>query len=217
MNDIHARYGRLRLEALKKKLEANRFVVAVAENPREAGEIVRDRILPEIRPASFSWGDSMTMTETGLVEEMLGRPGVTVIRTFDPSVPRAELIERRRQALRVDLFAAGVNAVTEDGRLVNLDMVGNRTAGITFGPKNVILFVGRNKIVPDLPAAMDRIKNYAAPLNAIRHEFDTPCALTGRCADCNSPQRICNSWTITEKSHPPGRIRIVLINADLGL
>jgi hypothetical protein len=217
MTEHHETYWRVRLETLSKRLTRNRFEVAVAADPADAGAIFRDRFLPEIAPRSFSWGDSMTMKATGLLEEMESRPDVEIIRTFEPGVPRSEIIERRRRALLADLFVSGVNAVTEAGQLVNLDMIGNRTGGIAFGPRHVVLFVGRNKIVPDLPAAMTRIREYAAPLNAIRHGFDTPCAHTGRCADCNSPQRICNTWSIMEKSFPPGRIRIVLINADLGL
>ncbi|MCP4687236.1 MAG: lactate utilization protein, partial [Desulfobacterales bacterium] len=117
----------------------------------------------------------------------------------------------------VDLFITGANAVTETGALVNLDMIGNRVGGITFGPGSVIIFAGRNKIVPDIKAAMHRIKNYAAPANAIRHKMKTPCAKTGRCMDCKSPGRICNVWTITQKSFPTGRIKVILINDDLGL
>jgi hypothetical protein len=96
-------------------------------------------------------------------------------------------------------------------------MIGNRVAGITFGPQSVIILVGRNKIVTDLDEAMFRIKNYAAPANAMRLDKRTPCAETSYCQECNTPDRICNSWTITEKSFPKGRIKIVLINEDLGL
>ena len=127
-------------------------------------------------------------------------------------------MERRRQALLVDLFLTGSNAVTESGWLVNLDMVGNRVGGITFGPRYVVLVIGRNKIVKDLDAAMARIKGYAAPMNAIRHEgWKTPCIKTSFCMDCSSPQRICNTWSITQKSYPKSRIKVILVNEDLGL
>jgi hypothetical protein len=105
----------------------------------------------------------------------------------------------------------------EAGQLVNLDMVGNRVGGITFGPKHVIVLVGRNKIVPDLGSAMERTRNYAAPANAMRFGLQTPCAKTARCSDCSSPDRICNTWSILEKSYPKGRVKVVLINEDLGL
>ena len=108
-------------------------------------------------------------------------------------------------------------AVTEDGQLVNLDMIGNPACAVNFGPKHVILLIGRNKIVADLDEAMHRIKNYVAPANAMRLDMKTPCVKTSCCEECKSPNRICNVWTITEKSFPKGRIKIVLINQDLGL
>jgi len=95
-------------------------------------------------------------------------------------------------------------------------MYGNRIAAITFGPKNVVILVGRNKIVPDVKEAMFRIKNYAAPINAMRLDKKTPCVKTSCCEDCKSPDRICNTWTITEKSFPRGRVKVVLINEDMG-
>jgi hypothetical protein len=100
---------------------------------------------------------------------------------------------------------------------LKLDMIGNRVGGVIFGPKFVVIMVGRNKIVSNLEAAMDRIKNMAAPANAIRHAKNTPCAKTAYCVDCKSPDRICNIWTIHEKSYPKGRIKVLLINRDLGL
>ena len=110
----------------------------------------------------------------------------------------------------------GTNALTETGKLVNLDMIGNRVAAITFGPRSVVILVGRNKIVPDVEEATFRVKNYAAPVNAMRLDKKTPCAETSYCHDCKSPERICNSWSIVEKSFPKGRIKVVLINEDLG-
>ena len=217
MSDGLASYWNIRLEALKEALEKNRFGAHVTQTASEAGKLVLKDILPNLKPRTISWGDSMTMTDTGILDALRKDKRYELIVTFDPNVPRPELLERRRQALLSDVFMTGSNAVTESGQLVNLDMVGNRVAGITFGPRNVILFIGRNKLVTDLDAAKDRIKNYAAPANIIRHDFKTPCAKTGKCMDCASPQRICNTWTVTEKSFPPGRIQIILINQDLGL
>lgn len=96
-------------------------------------------------------------------------------------------------------------------------MIGNRIGGITFGPRSVVILAGRNKIVPDLEAAMKRIRNFTAPVNAMRLDKKTPCCKTSHCEDCKSPDRICNTWTITEKSFPKGRVKVVLINEDLGL
>ena len=97
-------------------------------------------------------------------------------------------------------------------------MVGNRVGGITFGPNYVVLLIGRNKLVKDVASAMERIRSHAAPLNAIRHEgWKTPCVKTSFCMDCSSPDRICNTWVINEKSYPKGRIKVILINEDCGL
>lgn len=211
-------YWEQRFEKCKKSLESNNFRAYLANDRKDAKRIVMEDILPEIKAKSVSWGDSLTFYATGILDEMRRNPDIDVLETFAENVSREEIIQRRRQALLTDLFFTGSNAVTETGKLVNLDMTGNRTGAITFGPLNVIIFAGRNKIVPDVEAAMMRIKFFAAPVNAIRHTgLNTPCKKTSRCMDCKSPDRICNTWTITEKSFPKGRIRIVLINEDLGL
>jgi hypothetical protein len=212
------KYWKLRLKNCKKALENNNFEVFLADNPVHAKEIVLEELLPNIKPETASWGDSLTLRSTGLLEVIKKNPDIHFIETFDKTVPRDEVIERRRQALLVDLFLAGTNAITATGKLVNLDMIGNRVAAITFGPQNVIIFLGRNKIVANIEEAMERIKNYAAPINAIRHKnFKIPCRETSYCTDCKSPDRICNIWSIIEKSFPKGRIKVVLINQDLGL
>jgi LUD domain len=210
------KYWTLRLAECGEALKKNNFEVFIADNLDHAKKLFWEEIFPNTKAKSISWGDSLTFLATGVLEELKAREDLEVIVTFDKSVPREEIIERRRRALLVDLFLTGTNAVTKTGELVNLDMVGNRVAGITFGPKHVVLFIGRNKIVPDIEDAMFRIKDYAAPVNAIRHEMKTPCVETGVCMDCKSPYRICNTWVITEKSFPKGRVKVVLINEDLG-
>jgi hypothetical protein len=218
MNQHSSKFWTLRLEKCKESFLLNNFAVYLANDCREAKKLVMEDILPGIGPQTVSWGDSMTLHATGILEEIKRNPDIDLIETFAENVPREELIERRRQALLTDLFFTGSNAVTETGKLVNLDMIGNRVGAITFGPSNVIILAGRNKIVAGVENAMGRIKSYAAPANAIRHAgLKTPCRTTSYCMDCKSPHRICNTWTITEKSFPKGRIRVVLINEDLGL
>jgi hypothetical protein len=209
-------YWKIRLGDLKTALEGNNFEVFLALNVEETKTIVLEKIIPSIKPKSISWGGSITFTATGLYDILINDPGFKVIDTYDKNTSSEEFLERRRQSLLVDLFFAGTNAITEAGQLVNLDMIGNRIAGITFGPKNVIVFIGRNKIVPDIESAMFRIKNYAAPVNTMRLGKKTPCAKTSYCEECKSPDRICNTWTITEKSFPKGRVKIILINEDFG-
>ena len=216
MNNPIENYWQIRLKDLKSALEGNNFEVFLARNAAEAKTVVVETIIPAINPKSVSWGGSITFTATGLYDILKNDPDLKVIDTYDKSISSEEVLERRRQSLLVDLFFAGTNAVTEAGQLVNLDMIGNRIAGITFGPKNVIVFIGRNKIVPDIENAMFRIKSYAAPVNTMRLGKKTPCAKTSYCEECKSPDRICNTWTITEKSFPRGRVKVVLINEELG-
>ena len=210
-------YWKLRLEDVKKELEGNNFEVHIAADAESAKEYVLGTIIPSIEPTSISWGGSMTVATSGLYHALKDRDEIKVIDTYDRKLPKEEMLERRRQSLLVDLFITGTNAVTESGQLVNLDMIGNRTGGITFGPRHVIVVVGRNKIVGDLRDAIYRIKNYVAPTNAMRLDMKTPCVKTSYCEECQSPSRICNTWSITEKSFPKGRVRVVLINQDLGL
>ncbi|MBN1931638.1 MAG: lactate utilization protein [Desulfobacterales bacterium] len=210
-------YWQIRLTNLQKALQANNFEPFLAESAAEAKKIVLEEILPKTEAKSVSWGGSMTFTESGLYAGLKNRTDINVVDTFDKNAPHEELMQRRRQALLVDLFITGTNAVTENGHLVNLDMIGNRVAALTFGPKYVVVLVGRNKIVADLEEAMFRIKDYTAPINAMRLDKKTPCVQTSYCEECKSPDRICNSWTITEKSFPRGRIKVILINESLGL
>ena len=212
-----ANYWKLRLTDIKAALESNNFEVYLADNKEDAHKIVLEEIIPQLNPKTLSWGGSMTVIASGLYHHLKKNSDLEVLDTLDKNIPPDEMIERRRQALLVDVFITGTNAVTETGQLVNLDMIGNRIGGLTFGPKWVIILVGRNKIVSDIDEAIYRIKNYVAPINSMRLDKKTPCVKTSYCEECKSPDRICNTWTITEKSFPKGRVKIVLINEDLGL
>lgn len=210
-------YWQLRLTALKEALEGNNFEVFIAKNAVAAGHLVLEKILPKTGARRVSWGGSMTFIATGLYDALKGMAQLELLDVFNKGLTPEDTLELRRQSLLTDLFITGTNAVTETGELVNLDMTGNRVAAITFGPRHVVILVGRNKIVPDLEAAMVRIKEYAAPANAMRLDKKTPCVKTSVCEECKSPDRICNTWTITQKSFPKGRIKVVLINESLGL
>lgn len=210
-------YWKLRLTDIKAALESNNFEVYLADNKEDAHKIVLEEIIPQLNPKTLSWGGSMTVIASGLYHHLKKNSDLEVLDTLDQKIPQSEMIERRRQSLLVDLFITGTNAVTEAGQLVNLDMVGNRVGALTFGPKWVIILVGRNKITADLDEAMFRVKNYAAPANSMRLDKKTPCVKTSYCEECKSPDRICNTWAITEKCFPKGRVKVVLINEDLGL
>ena len=206
-----------RIARCRQALQHNGFEVEYLSNTRKVGEYLRT-LIEQSHPHSVSFGDSMTLYATGIIAWLRSQTDIPFIDTFEPGVRFKDLIERRREALTCELFLTGVNAVGEDGTLHWLDMIGNRIAPIAFGPRKVVLVAGRNKIVRDTAEAYTRIREIAAPQNVARHEgFKTPCAMTGRCHDCNSPQRICNERLILHKCHPTGRITVVLINDELGL
>lgn len=217
MKDFVRNYWQIRISEYAEKLSKNNFEAHVVESCVEAGELILNTILPDCKPSLVAYGGSMTLKATGVLDTIKEMSDVDLILSDEPSISLEEKLERRRQGLLADLYFTGANALTEDGRLVNLDMIGNRVAALTFGPKKVVVLVGRNKIVADLPEAMERIKNFSAPANAMRLDCKTPCVKTSHCMDCSSPGRICNHWTITEKSFPPNRIAVILINEDLGL
>ena len=131
-----------------------------------------------------------------------------------------DTFEDRRQAMLLaydaDVFLTSTNAMTKDGVLVNIDGNANRVSAIAQGPKKVLFIVGLNKVCGDLDGAMKRARNVAAPINAQRFGLDTPCAKTGACFDCKSPDTICCQFLITRYSLHKGRIQVILVNDDLG-
>ncbi|MGA1861447.1 lactate utilization protein [Deferribacter thermophilus] len=134
----------------------------------------------------------------------------------DPNLTPEERNQVRLAELTCDLFVTSTNALTLDGKLVNIDGTGNRVNAMAFGPKKSVVYTGINKIVENVDDAIKRIKFIASPMNAKRLNFNTPCAKTGFCADCNSPQRICRIVTIIEKNPPLSDIEIVIIGESLG-
>lgn len=207
----------IKIDDTIKALRSNGFHVWLGNDRAEAQKIFWEEIFHAANPKVVSWGDSLTLHSMNIIPKIKEMEDVELIETFGEHLTWREQIYNRKRALSSDMFLTGTNAVTTRGQLVNIDMIGNRVAGIAFGPRNVIIFVGINKIVENLDEAMDRIKSTAAPMNAIRHkDLKTPCQVTGKCMDCSSPHRLCNTWTITEKSYPVGRIKVVLINEALG-
>ena len=209
-------YWQLKLHAAKDNLEKNNFEVHIADSAAAAKDLALDRIIPALDVKSVSWGGSMSFVATGLFHALMENKDLEIINTFDKSLSFEDMMETRRRSLLVDLFITGTNALTEAGQLVNLDMIGNRVGAMMWGPKHVLLIVGRNKLCQDLEDAMFRIKNYAAPVNTMNLDKKTPCAATGICQECASPDRICNYWTIIEKSFVKKRIKIILVNEDMG-
>ena len=161
-------FWQCRLSHLKTVLEKNGVEVFLAEDAAQARSVVLEQIIPQTGARRISRGGSMTALGAQLYDVLREDPAVEFVEPFGEGLSPEARLERLRQSLLVDLYITGTNAVTEAGQLVNLDMIGNRVGGIAFGPKYVVVLIGRNKIVPDLDAAMRRVRNYAAPLNARR-------------------------------------------------
>lgn len=194
-------------------LEKRRMEGSYASNAAQA----KDEVLAMIPKGStvFRCG-SMTTVDMGLWDEISKLPGVELLDPFRPGLSPEEGMEVRQRGMSSDVMITSSNAVTLDGKLVNLDGMGNRVAAMTFGPKKVILVVGMNKVSPDLDSAMARVKHYAAPINSIRLGLKNPCVETGLCSDCKSERRICNMWSIIEGHGIKGRIHVKLVGENLG-
>jgi hypothetical protein len=177
-------------------------------------ESIRCRIS---RRAVVGFGGSVSLVQSGLLDMLRGME-VDLLDRSRPGLAPAAVEEMRVRACSADVYLSSVNAVTADGRIVCIDGSGNRVGSILYGPRQVILFAGTNKIVASLDDAMSRVRNHAAPLNAVRLGKDTPCARTGFCDEpsCAMPGRICGQVMVVEMSRTPGRMHIVFVGADLG-
>ncbi len=175
-----------------------------------------DKILSLISDTdTVSWGGSQTLSELQ-IPEILKEKKYSVLDRATAKTPE-EKNEIARKALTCDTYLMSTNAITEDGQLYNIDGNGNRLAAMIFGPKNVIVIAGMNKVVKTIEDAKSRARNLAAPMNCQRFNGKTPCSITGLCADCKSPDSICTYLVATRLSHPAGRIKVILIGEDLGM
>lgn len=187
-----------------------------------AGYFVQDRealhaLLNELIPpgSTVGCGDSVTLEQLGVFDRM--RNGDVLF--YDKYAPNLTHEDKRRLYLKnfdVDTFLTGANAITVDGALFNIDGNGSRVAPMLYGPRQVIVVAGVNKIVPDLDAAIQRARQVAAPLDAKRLLKATPCATLGRCVDCRHPQRICNDFVLITGQFLKDRIKVILIDMALG-
>ncbi len=208
MNENVFKRNKLLAQKVVKGLESRNMTGFYAANREEALKIALEQI-PE--GASVSMGGAMSAHEIGLVDA-LKKGNYNFIDRDAYADKRAAMLA----AYDADVFLASANAMTEDGVIVNIDGNANRVSAIANGPKKVLLIVGVNKICSDIDGAMKRARNVAAPINAQRFGLDTPCAKTGACMNCKSPDTICCQFLITRFSRHPGRICVVLVNDELG-
>lgn len=204
-NDI---IGSKVVEALKK----NNFTAAYFKNREEAVKHILENISAE---DTVGIGGSWTTQEIGLWDKLDER-GNTVFNHNKPGLTPEESLELRRKQLTCDVFLTSTNAITLDGKIVNVDGAGNRVAAMIFGPKKAIVVVGINKVAKDTAEAEQRIKMYAAPINNKRLNRPNPCTVTGECMDCQGPGRICNVTTIMHKKPFAIDFHVVVIGEPLG-
>ncbi len=208
MNENIVKRNELLAQTVIKGLESRNMSGYYAKDADEALKIALSLIS---EGSSVTMGGAMSAHEIGLVE---------AVKNGNYNFIDRDTAEDKRAAMLAaydaDVFLASVNAMTEDGVLVNIDGNSNRVSAIAQGPKKVVFIVGMNKVCKDIDGAMKRARNVAAPINAQRFGLNTPCAKTGACMDCKSPDTICCQFLITRFSRHKDRIHVVLVNDNLG-
>ncbi|MCR4842714.1 MAG: lactate utilization protein [Eubacterium sp.] len=196
-----------------KNLEKRNMKGVYFDTGREAAEYA----LGLVRAGDkVSYGGTMSMEELGMKEALAARDDITLY-ARTPDMTYIEADEKvYSKAFSCDWYFMSTNGITMDGELFNIDGWGNRTAALIYGPKNVVIVCGMNKVAPNLQACIDRVRNTASPANCVRLEKNTPCSKTGRCSECLSPDTICSQFVYTRHSAIPGRIQVVLAGEELG-
>jgi L-lactate utilization protein LutB len=196
-----------------KALESNGFKTILASDKNEALKEAL-QLIPE--KAKVGIGGSVTVREVDLVSE-LSKRGNNVLETWSKKVTPEEDMAIRKGHLACDVFITSSNAITEDGKLVNIDGMGNRVASMIFGPKKVIVIAGINKIVKDIHAGIERIRHTATPMNVKRMGGTTPCVIdVCDLEKCQPPNRHCHVITIIEKIPTKTETTIILVKEELG-
>ena len=193
-------------DAVKSALEAAGFVVDTTLG------CIADPCSPLDAVVQQSPAPGKSIPTHGIVDLLVTPPDVEGARALTPDEVQAVRLEQGR----CDCFLCSANAISEEGEIVNVDGIGNRVAAMTFGPRKVVVVAGANKIAPDLRAALQRVREVAAPMRAKSLGMETPCAASGRCADCNAPQRICRVTAILHRPPMLTDISVVLVAQPLG-
>ena len=211
MTEMQKKYYDKRGEILVKNLKNRHFDAYYCSTKEEALQMALS-LIPQGN--SVGWGGSMTCQQIGLLDAV--RAGEYRVFDRDTCKTAEEREELMRQTLLCDTFLTSANAISLDGQMVNIDGNGNRVAAIVYGPKQVIVVAGMNKVEDSLDAAINRARTVAAPMNQMRFGHPNPCTATGSCADCKSETCICNHILVTRHCRPVGKIKFVLVGEDLG-
>ena len=217
--DINMEMIERTMEALRK----NNMQPYYAESSAEAKELVKSLLE---KGSTVTHGGSLTLKQTGITE-LLSNGDYNYLDRSKAGPDREKVEEIYRRSFFADTYLTSSNAVTEKGELYNVDGNSNRVAAILFGPKSVIVVAGVNKIVPDIRAAVERVKKIAAPKNTVRLECKTPCASTGECISlrnndsvacdgCKSEARICCNYVVSAQQRQKDRIKVILVGEELG-
>lgn len=211
MNSAKQGYYENAADTVIKNLKKRRMDAYYCEDKQEALEKVLE-LMEDGK--SVAWGGSMTLAECGIMDAV--KSGKYNVIDREKAKTDEEIRETYGKICTCDYFLMSTNAITLDGELVNVDGRGNRVSFLCFGPQNVIVVAGMNKLVTDVDMGIKRTRNMVAPPNTVRLKKNTPCSVTGRCADCLSPDCICAQTVITRLSMIPGRIKVILVGEELG-
>ena len=212
MTEMHKKYYEKRGAILVKNLKNRHFDAYYCATKEEALSKALE-LIPE--GASVGWGGVLSAHQIGLVEALNAGNYRAIDR--DKCATAEEKLQAAKDSVFADVFLTGANALSLDGQMVNIDGTGNRVAAIVYGPKEVLVIAGMNKVVDTLEDAVTRARTVAAPMNQQRFGLNNPCTATGSCADCKSESCICNQILITRHCRPVGRIKFILVGEDLGL
>lgn len=207
-----ALYYEKRGKILVKNLQSRHFEAYYCANREQALKKALE-LIPE--GASVGWGGALSAEQIGLQDAV--RKGNYHALDRETCATAEERERMSRACLDADMFITGANGLSLDGQMVNIDGTGNRVAAIIYGPKNVLVIAGMNKVTDSLEDAIRRARTVAAPMNQQRFQLPNPCTATGTCADCKSLTCICNQIVITRNCRPAGRIQFILVGEDLGL
>ena len=196
------------IENLKKRHMTGYY----CKTPEEAVSLASSLIE---KGSSVTRGGTMTISEIGMMDALRSREDLTLL-DRSTAQNQEEVEKIYRQVFSADSYIMSTNAITLDGELLNIDGTGNRVAALIYGPKQVIILAGMNKVCKDLEEAMTRVRNIASPPNCIRLNKKTPCAVTGVCGNCLSEDCICNQIVTTRNSRDPERIKVILIEGSWG-
>ena len=164
--------------------------------------------------AKVGIGNSKTLKSMEITKSLSSRGNAVLDKTFGKT--QEEIKELKRNSLLTDYYISSSNAVSVDGRIINIDHSGNRVAAITYGPDKVYIVIGKNKITKTHDEAIKRARNIAAPLNAKRAGFNPPCVSAGYCVDCTSSERVCYTLSITEGQYVKNRLTLLIANEEDG-